>query len=75
MLKCKWRTNAPRTDASDTESALNTSTEPSPNLQGRQYLLRNRAMKSQFASRNNQENSTAVPPDTETPTTFNPSKH
>ena len=60
MLKCNQRAEGPKKDASDTESGLNTSTAPSPNLQRRQYRLRNRAMKSQFASRNNQEANTAV---------------
>ena len=55
MLKCKQRAKAHGTDASDTESAFNTSAGPSLNLLRKQYPLRNRAMKHHFASRNNQE--------------------
>ena len=54
MLRCKQRAKAHRTEASDTESAFNTSAAPSPNLLRKQYPLRNRAMKHQFASRKNQ---------------------
>ena len=54
MLKCKQRAKVHRTDASDTESTLNTSAAPSTNLLRKQFPLRNRAMKHHFASRNNQ---------------------
>ena len=55
MLRCKQRAIVHRTDASDTESAFNISAAPSPNVLRKQYPLRNRSMKHQFASRNNQE--------------------
>ena len=38
MLKCKQRAKAHRTDASDTETAFNTSAAPSPNLLRKQYF-------------------------------------
>ena len=65
MLRCKQRAKAHRTDASDTESAFNTSATPSPTLLRKQYPLRNRAMKHQFAFSNNQETNTAVSSDSE----------
>ena len=52
-------------DSSDTESDFNTSRAPSPNLLRKQNPLRNRAMKHQFASRNNQETNTAVASDSQ----------
>ena len=70
MLKCKQRAKAHRTDASDTESAFNTSAAPSPNLLRKQYPLRNRAMKQmkhQLASRSNQETNNADSSDSEDP--------
>ena len=67
MLKCKQRAKAHRTDAIDTESAFNTSAAPSPNLLRKQYPLRNRAIKHQFASRNNQESNNADSSDSEDP--------
>ena len=65
MLKCKQRTKAHRTDASDTESAFNTSAAPSPILLSKQPSLRNRAMKHLLASRNNQETNNANSSDSE----------
>ena len=59
LLKCKQRAKAQRADASDTESVFNTSAAPSPILLRKQYPLRNRAMKHQLASRNNQETNNA----------------
>ena len=75
MLKCKQRAKAHRTDASDTESAFNTSAAPSPNLLRKQYPLRNRAMKQmkhQLASRNNQETNKADSSDSEDPDNSQP---
>ena len=48
-----------RLDASDIESAFNTSAAPYPNLLRKHYPLRNRAMKHYSASRNNQESNNA----------------
>ena len=67
MLKCEQRSKAHRTDASDTESALNTSAAPSLNLLRKQYPLRNRAIKHHFANRNNQESNNADSSDSEDP--------
>ena len=67
MLNCKHRAKAHRTDASDTESAFNTSAAPSPNLLRKQYPLRNRAMKHHFQSRNNPERNNADSSDSEDP--------
>ena len=72
MLKCKQRAKAHRTDASDTESAFNTSAAPSLNLLRKQYPLRNRAMKHHFASRNNQESNNADSSDSEDPDNSQP---
>ena len=75
MLKCKQRAKAHRTDASDTESAFNTSAAPPPNLLRKQYPLRNRAMKQmkhQLASRNNQETNNADSSDSEDPDNSQP---
>ena len=59
-LKSKQIAKSHRMDASDTESALITLKPPSPKLQRKQYTLRNRARKDQFASCNNHETYTAV---------------
>ena len=75
MLKSKQRAKAHRTDASDTESAFNTSAAPSPNLLRKQYPLRNRAMKQmkhQLASRNNQETNNADSSNSEDPDNSQP---
>ena len=72
MLKSKQRAKAHRTDASDTESAFNTSAAPSPNLLRKQYPLRNKEMKHHFASRNNQESNNADSSDSEDPDNSQP---
>ena len=72
MLKCKHRAKAHRTDASDTECAFNTSAAPSPILLRKQYSLRNRGMKHQLASRNNQETNNADSSDSEDPDNSQP---
>ena len=72
MLKCKQRAKTHRTDASDTESVFNTLAAPSPNLLRKQYPLSNRAMKHQFASRNNQETNNADSSDSENPDNSHP---
>ena len=72
MLKCKQRAKAHRTDASDTESAFNTSAAPSPNLLRKQYPLRNRAMKHHFASCNNQESNNTDSSESEDPDNSQP---
>ena len=72
MLKCKQRAKAHRTDASDIESAFNTSAAPSTNLLRKQYPLSNRAMKYHFANRNNQESNNADSSDSEDPDNSQP---
>ena len=70
MLRCKQGAKAHKTDASETESAFNTSAAPSPNLLRKEYPIRSRAMKHQFASRNNQETENADSSDSEDPDSF-----
>ena len=72
MPKCKQRAKAHRTDGSDTQSVFNTSAAPSPNLLRKQYPLRNRAMKHQLTSRNNQETNNADSSDSEDPADSRP---
>ena len=72
MLKCKQRAKANRLDASDIESAFNTSAAPSPNLLRKQYPLRNRAMKHHSSSCNNQESNNADSFDSEDPDNSQP---
>ena len=65
MVKFKQRAKAHRTVASGTESALNTSAAPFPNLQRKQNPSRNREKKDQFARGIAQETNTAVSFDSE----------
>ena len=55
-----------------TASVLNTSAVPFPDLQRKQYTLRNRAKKYHVASRNNQETKTAVSSDSKDPDNSQP---